>query len=181
MNKHCIGDKDVFAIEYEFFDAEHITELSVFVNGDNILAFIRDGEEYTTCWNLDDIAEWLRSFIDNMSEDPYPISTEGKYAAEKDINAREYDTDDDEEFDKYYDALDEWCLRHRWHPYASGGILSDVYFQLVGDNVEISWNNTDMEDYIIYKHKLGGGSVERKIFYNVVDSFLKEYAIHWFN
>ena len=74
----------------------------------------------------------------------------------------------------------EWCLRHRWHPASSGGIIADVYFQAVDDKVEISWNNRDMEEYITYKYDFGGDSVDKHVFYEVVDSFLKEYAKHWF-
>ena len=50
----------------------------------------------TTQWNLDDITLWLRSFIDHLNEDPYPVEADGEYAAIKDINAREFDSDDDE-------------------------------------------------------------------------------------
>ena len=180
MSKVCIGDKNSFAIEYDFIDDERYTELAMYVNNKNILEFDRDGENCTTCWNLDEIAEWLRKFIDNMNNDPYPVEAEGRYASEKDDNAREFDSDDDDEFDRYYDTLDEWCLRHRWHPASSGGILADVYFQAVDDIVEISWNNRDMEEYITYKYDFGGDSVDKYVFYEVVDSFLKEYAKHWF-
>ena len=178
-NHKIIGDRSEFAIEYCFHENRY-TELAMFVKGINILEYDRDGETCTTCWNLDEIAEWLRIFVDNMNNDPYPVETEGRYASEKDDNAREFDSDDDEEFDRYYDFLDEWCLRHRWHPASSGGILADVYFQAVDDKVEISWNNRDMEEYITYRCDFGGDSVDKLVFYEVVDSFLKEYAKHWF-
>ena len=87
-----------------------------------------------------------------MAEDPYPVEADGEYAAVKDIAARSYDSADEDEFDAYYDKLYEWNLRHRWHPASSGAILADVYFQLVGEDVEISWNNKDSEDDIQFQN-----------------------------
>ncbi|MCF0247595.1 MAG: hypothetical protein HUJ86_03215 [Synergistes sp.] len=169
-----------FAITYEFFDELRVTEIAMLVNGDNILSFERDGKLLTTRWNLDEIAFWLREFIDHMSEDPYPIEAAGEYAAIKDINAREFDTDNEIEFDAYYDRLDEWNLRHRWHPASGGAILSDLYFQLVGDNVEISWNNQYSETGVRFKYELGGVRIPKEKFVGEVDKFLKAYADHWF-
>lgn len=166
-----------FSVAYTFFDDTHETELSMNVNGINILAFEREGASLTTRWNLDDLAEWLRYFIDHMTEDPYPVEAEGEYAAMKDVNARDFDSDDEAEFDAYYDKLDEWNLRHRWHPASSGAILADVYFQLVGEVVEISWNNEDTGD-IKFKNLIGGARVNKDVFYNTIDSFLKAYATH---
>ena len=37
-----------------------------------------------------------------------------------------------------------------------------------------------MEEYITYKYDFGGDTVDKHVFYEVVDSFLKEYAKHWF-
>jgi len=169
-----------FSMQYEFFDDKHETQIAMLVNGENILSFERDGLNLTTRWNLDELALWLRNFIDHMEDDPYPIEAEGDYAAIKDINAREFDTDDDEAFDTYYDRLDEWNIRHRWHPASEGAILADIYFQMVGDNVEISWNNQDPEDGVTFKFVLGGAAVSKGQFLQEVDSFLKAYADQWF-
>ena len=173
--------KDTLTIKYSFFDESRETELAMLVNGNNILGYKRDDVSYTTRWNLDDIAFWLRDFLDNMREDPYPVETEGEYAANKDIAARDFDSDDDEEFDAYYDKLDEWNLRHRWHTASSGAILADLYFQLVGDFVEISWNNEDAEDGVIFDNEIGGCRIEKEQFASAVNEFLSAYAMHWFN
>lgn len=175
-----IGNKSIFAIGYEFFDDTHETELSMIINGDNILSYKMGTDIFTTRWNLDDLAMWLRQFIDNLEEDPYPVNVSGEYAAEKDVSAREFDSDDETVFDAYYDKLDAWNERHRWHPASSGAILADVYFQLVGDNVEISWNNEDAEEDAEFTYETGGCKVPASEFKNVINSFLKEYAIHWF-
>ena len=169
-----------FAIQYTFFDESHETELSILVNDANILSFYRDEKKMTTRWNLDELALWLRCFLDNLKEDPYPVEIEGEYASIKDINAREFDTEDDAEFDVYYDKLDDWDMRHRWHPAFSGGILADLYFQLIGENIEISWNNQNPEEGVKFQFELGGVSIPKERFISEVNSFLEAYAMHWF-
>ncbi|MGI6203721.1 MAG: hypothetical protein ACOYJH_00345 [Anaerovoracaceae bacterium] len=176
----CIGDKKKFAIEYSYFDESHETEIAMYINGTNILEYKRNGMVLTTRWDLDDIVEWLRHFIDNMKDDPYPVEAEGKYAAQKDISARDFDSDDDAEFDAYYDKLYNWNLRHRWHTEANGAILADVYFEQKGSQVEISWNNEDEEGYADYTCMLGGASIDKSMFCRVVTAFIIDYAEHWF-
>ena len=75
MEKFLIGDKNVFAISYRFFEKARETELEMYVDGKNILAFSRNGQQMTTRWNLDEIAEWLRSFLKGTKQDPYPVET----------------------------------------------------------------------------------------------------------
>jgi len=166
----------IFLGSYGAFDPD-----IMYINENNILSFHRDGASSTTRWNLDELALWLRKFLDNMKEDPYPVETDGEFAAMKDISAREFDSDDEEEFDAYYDKLDEWNLRLRWHPASSGAILADVYFQLVGEYVEISWNNEDAEDGIAFDNIIGGARIKKEVFSRTIDDFLRAYALHWFN
>ena len=181
IQKQLIGNKQTFALEYAFFDGSHETELSIYVNGINILAFERTGIILTTRWNIDELAMWLRDFIDKMSDDPYPVDCEGQYAAQKDYVARDFDSDDDEIFEAYYQKLYTWNLRHRWHSASSGAILADVFFQQVGDYVEVSWDNRNSEDGIVFLNEIGGASIPKEKFYEIVDSFLKAYACHWFS
>lgn len=176
---NTIGNPTQFSIKYEFFDDSHETKIGMFVNDKNILEYKKNGYSFTTCWNLDELALWLRGFVDNLTEDPYPVEAEGKYAAIKDIDAREFDSEDEDEFDAYYDKLDEWNLRHRWHPASSGAILSDVYFQLVGDAVELSWANEDGEEDVEFVFVKGGCKVPKDLFVTVINDFLKEYELHW--
>lgn len=180
-NTKTIGDTSQFAIEYAFFDNSRETELSFVIEDNNILSFEKNGNQLTTRWNLDDLVLWLRNFVDHMKDDPYPVDVEGEFAAIKDINSREFDSDDDDEFDAYYDKLDEWNQRHRWHTESAGAILADLYFQLVGDYVEISWNNEDAEKGVVFQNIIGGKRIPKEVFISVVDAFLKEYAMHWFN
>lgn len=174
------GEGQTFTLSYTFFTETHETEIAMIVNGENILSFTRDGQQLTTRWNLDELAFWLRDFLDHAKEDPYPVEVDGEYAAIKDINARDFDTDDDEEFDAYYDKLDEWNERHRWHPASGGAILADLYFQLVDGYIEISWNNQEPEEGVKFSHELGGVRIVAERFVEEVDSFLNAYANQWF-
>ena len=181
MNRSIIGNPKQYAIGFAFDDVTRETELSMFIDDVNILEFQKEETKLTTKWNIDELVMWLRSFIDNMCEDPYPVDASGQYAAEKDIIARDFDSDDIDEFDAYYDVFDDWIDRHRWHPAASGAILADLYFQQVDEKVEISWNNQDCEEDVSFTNVLGGCSVNKDVFISVVEGFLKEYAMHWFN
>ena len=57
--------------------------------------------------------------------------------------------------------------------------MADLYFQLVGENIEISWNNQEPEKGIKFQHELGGVSIPKAQFLYEMDSFLKVYAEHW--
>lgn len=174
------GEGQTFTLSYTFFAETHETEIAMMVNGENILSFTRDGQQLTTRWNLDELAFWLRDFLDHAKENPYPVEVDGEYVAIKDINARDFDTDDDEEFDAYYDKLDEWNERHRWHTASSGAILADLYFQLVDGYIEISWNNQEPEEGVKFSHELGGVRIVAERFVEEVDLFLNAYANQWF-
>ena len=169
-----------FSIPCRFEDETRETEIMFLVNGENILQFQRFGKRFTTKWNLDDAVFWLRDFAASMKHDPYPVSARGKFAAQKDICAREFDADDAAEFDQYYDRLDQWNLRHRWHPYSNGAVMADLYFELVDDNVEISWNNLDAENDVIFLHQLGGVRIPKDQFLDAVSGFVRRYMEHWF-
>ena len=120
---------------------------------------------------------WLKDFISNLSQDPYPVDVAGIYAAEKDDNARNFDSDDEDVFDAYYDKLYEWNERHRWHPASSGAILADVYVQLACENMEISWDNRKLEyEDVEFLETMGGISIPKDDFISIMNKFLKAYA-----
>lgn len=80
IKKNLIGEKNDFAIEYSFFDNTHETEIAMYVKDNNILSFERNGEHLTTRWNIDNLAMWLRKFIDEMKNDPYPVECDGEFS-----------------------------------------------------------------------------------------------------
>ena len=180
MNDNIIGDKNIFAIGYSFFDDTRETELSMYVEGRNLLEYIHEGEKFTTRWNLNDLVVWLSDFLKNMVDDPFPYDVEGACIAEKDNNAREFDTEDLDAFDAYYEKLSNWNERHRWHPASSGAYLADVYFALIGNDVEISWDNTDAEDDIKFTSQKGFTRIPEEEFKIVLKQFIREYVDHWY-
>ena len=180
-NKKLIGNKDYFGIAFAFLDDEKDTEIEMYVNGSNILEFKKQGVIRTTRWNLDELTMWLRDFIDNLKEDPYPVEVKGRYAAEKDDNARDFESEDEDEMDKYYNNLQEWYFRHNWHHASSGAILASVYFQLIGDNIEISWDNRGLDDGFDFTYLRGGDVIEKDLFVKIVNQFLNDYTDYWFD
>ena len=177
------GSPDVFAIECTMYRDSHETEISMYIEGRNILEFELDGRKHTACWNFDELVLWLRHFLEHMGEDPYPVNCCSRYAAARDTEARDFDSDDEAVFDAWYDRLDEWNLRHRWHPASDGAILSDLYFELRGDQVEISWNNADadldLDPGLMFSEITGGTSVDRILFEETVGDFLNFYSAYW--
>ncbi len=181
IDKKLIGNKEEFGIEIAFSNECKDTEIAMYLKGKNILEFKHEGKIFTTCWDLDELAMWLRDFIDNLKEDPYPVEVKGRYAAEKDDNARDFESEDEDEMDKYYNNLQEWYFRHNWHHASSGAILASIYFQLVGNNIEISWDNRGLDDGFDFTYLRGGDVIEKDLFVKIVNQFLNDYADHWFD
>ena len=59
--------------------------------------------------------------------------------------------------------------------------FSGCFFQVVGENVEISWDNRSGEDGVTFQSESGGVRIPRKLFFDTVDAFLKDYADHWYS
>lgn len=179
-NHKCIGDKNNFAIQYIFLQESHETILFMYVNGRNILEFKRCEKILTTKWNIDDLVLWLRTFIDEVEEETFPFECEGTFAADKDDKVRDFDTDDDEIFEKHYQQLYEWERKHRWHSVSNGAILADVFFQKINDMVEISWDNRSEYSDIEFSEMIGGAYVPIDYFNKIINEFLRDYANYWY-
>lgn len=183
-----IGEPSGFAIGYAFLGDDRCTELSMWADGSNLLGFTKEGCHYTTRWPyLEDLVAWLNNFALNMADDPFPIEVDGRYAAEKDANARALapDLDDDssdeelEAFDAYFDRFDAWAWNHTWVSERGGAILSNMYFEYKDDMVELSWDNRNPEHGIVYDCEFGGTHVDASTFRTVVLQFVDTYEKHW--
>ncbi len=174
------GDPTVFAIGYAFVDRSKTTEISMFINGDNILGFTKQGNQYTTRWAyLDGIVGWLNEFALTMHADPYPVSAEGDFAAQKDCNARTFFSEDFDEMDAYYTLLNDWTYEHTWLSERAGAILANVFFEYKDGIVELSWNNLEDHDGASFDCKFGSARVDAKVFKSVVRTFVDAYEKHW--
>ena len=90
MDAAEFGSPDAFAIECAMYRDPHETEISMYIEGRNILEFEVNGRKHTACWNFDDLASWLGHFLEHMAEDPYPVACSSRYAAGKDVEARDF-------------------------------------------------------------------------------------------
>ena len=54
---------------------------------------------------------------------------------------------------------------HRWNVTGSGAILADVYFQLVGTGVEVSWDNRDVEENVTFQSLTDSAKIPKDFLY----------------
>ncbi|WP_248922086.1 hypothetical protein [Olsenella intestinalis] len=177
---HVIGDPSDFAIGYRFIGDDRFTVLSMYARDRNLLGFTEEGEHCTTRWAyLEGLVAWLKSFADNMVNDPYPLEVEGEFAAQKDDAAREFDSKDMKAFDAYFDLINTWAWNHTWSHESGGAVLSHMYFEYKAGMVELSWDNRDDDSHYVFDCECGGTRVEAKTFRAVVLEFVDAYERHW--
>lgn len=185
-----IGDRTAFAIGYHFFPVEgdasacwpmnRCTGIRLFVDGNDVMGFTRDGNHVQPAWDFDDLVEWLDGFARNAREEPFPFpDVPGETLSELDWNARNFDTDDEREFDRYYTTLNDWIWRHSWVHARAGAIIPDVLFRVLGKNVEISWDNREAEEGVVFDSEAGSALVPLATFRDVVSRFVAAYLRHW--
>lgn len=177
---HAIGDPSDFAIGYRFIGDDRFTVLSMYARGGNLLGFTEEGEHRTTRWAyLEGLVAWLKSFADNMADDPYPLEVEGEFAAQKDDAAREFDSNDMEAFDAYYDLINTWAWNHTWSHESGGAVLSHMFFEYKAGMVELSWDNRDDDPHYVFDCEFDGTRVDAETFKSVVLEFVDTYEKHW--
>ena len=160
---------------------DHDTEFKMFINKKNILEFKFNGESRTTTWNIDDVIIFLHSKVLVFTNDDikFPIEIEGTSAAEKANNARDFDTDDEDEFDKYYDALNDWVYDHSWQHECQGGYIADVIFRKVENNIEVSWDNRELYDDVEYTDLTGYKLIDIDTFTKIIIQLFDDYNNMW--
>ncbi len=177
-----IGNKKTFAFELKLKSIkEHKCEISLFIDGKNICAFKHENDANckTTRWNLDELINYLDStlaFINNDKKFPFDIN--GECAAELDNNARDFDSENEFEMEKYYDSLNDWSYVHSWHHASSGAILADVFFRKVNNGIEISWWS-DQEKDINFKYPYGYSVINFDTYEETVKNVIKTYNNFW--
>lgn len=163
-------------------DENHESEIYFIVDEQNICLFkhIEEKRYKTTRWNLDELVLYLRDLPIMLKNDsPFPFDVERECAAELDNNARFFDSDNDEELEKYYICLNDWGYNHSWHHASSGAILADVFFRRVDDDVEISWWSDQEEDEIVFKNKYGFILFPYDDFVDVINKSVYSYNELW--
>ena len=176
-----IGNKNEFAIDIQkVSDENHTSKLKVYVNGKNICQWTDKETEKkeTVWWNLDELISYLYSTIDFFEEDrPFPIAVEGECASELENNARDFESDNEEEVDDYYDKLNDWVYEHTWNHAHAGAVVPDVTFRNVDGKIEISWwNNGDEVDFI---NTYGYCLVDKEKYIDIITELFNAYNAMW--
>lgn len=108
--QHFVGDPTNFAFGYSFLGEDGFTILAMYANGKNLMGFSNADGHFTTRWaRLEDLVTWLRNFASSAADGPYPIEIQGELAAEKDARARDFDSEDMQEFEAYFQRINEWA------------------------------------------------------------------------
>lgn len=178
--QRIVGNPADFAIGYSFLGEDGFTILAMYVNGRNLMGFTNADGHFTTRWaHLEGLVAWLRNFASDATDDPYPIEVQGEFAAQKDDKAREFDSEDIQEFEAYYGRINEWAWNHTWAHESSGAVLSNIFFEVAGDAVELSWDNRVAADDIAFDCEFGGARVDAETFKKTVLEFVEAYEQHW--
>lgn len=166
-----IGDKNSFGIGVGKDISAY--QLSVYIQGNDILQFEKGGEIYTYRWKeCQDIIEWIyENMMYILSDDKFPLSISADSAAEKCEISYKLDFDDIEQ----YEILQEWMFRHSWFSARAGSYLADVYFVRNNNMIEISWDNTNTfkEDGIKFVFPKGKYEVDKNIFEEIMKEVCK--------
>ena len=166
-----IGDKNSFGIGVGKDISAY--QLSVYIQGNDILQFEKGGVIYTYRWKeCQDIIEWIyENMMYILSDDNFPLSISADSAAEKCEISYKLDFDDIEQ----YEILQEWMFRHSWFSARAGSYLADVYFVRNDNMIEISWDNTNTfeEDGIKFVFPKGKYEVDKNIFEEIMKEVCK--------
>ncbi len=160
----------------------HESELVLLVHGINILEYVYKDEtkRRTIIGNIDDLMAYLESTIQFTDSDiPFPYHVLGDNASELDKEARKYDTDDMDEFDKYYDTLDEWTYPHSWIHAGNGYFIPDVMFRKVDTDIEISWNNENLYDDAKFTSLTGCVRIPCEQYITIIQNTIETYRRLW--
>lgn len=179
MNKE---QQKIIKADFKIYDLEeHLTEFYFYVNGKNILEYIYDSKEkWTTTGDLDDLLEYLKytlSFIEH--DEPFPYDIKANSAVEMDDIARDFDTDDQEEFDRYYDKLEDWSWKHCWVHERAGAFVPDVMFRKVRDNIEISWMSAFEDENVQFTNPKGCVLVPCFEYFDTITDIISAYNQLW--
>ena len=168
-----IGNKNSFGIELGKDMSAY--QLSVYVQGNDILKKEKGGVVYTYRWReCQDIIEWIHENMKYiLSDDKFPLSISADSSAEKCEISYKSDLDDIEQ----YEILQEWMFRHSWFSARAGSYLADIYFVRNDNMIEISWDNTNTfkEDGIKFVFPKGKYEVDKDVFEDIMKGVCISY------
>ena len=170
------GDKNELALEYEKSEGSDESVFNLFIQNSPVCMFRKNMITRTFKWKIDDLVEWLETNLDNiLVEEGFPLPVDAKTAVDFMEKSSNFETDDDAEFDSWYEQRQDWSFRHSWYSSRAGGYLADVFFRKVGDMIEVSWNNHHLYTDIEFLHPSGVFYVGCDTFENVITHFIASY------
>ncbi|ENQ3105783.1 hypothetical protein ACEOWJ_001770 [Bacillus cereus] len=181
------GEKNTFAIQYEFLNnpfnergwiGETWGSFQFFVNGKDICQYKRKDTIVNYQWNVMYIVEWFSENLKHiLSTEPFPLPVEGRHSIELLENCLEFDSDNEDEFDEWFDKKQDWEFKHSWFSSRAGSFFPDVFFRRVGDEIEIAWNNesTYISEGVSFINSMGFEYVPSSIFEVSVKNFIENF------
>ena len=172
------GNKDNFAIEYEFIDNPEKVYINstygyikLWVKGTDICTYNKNYQHEGDIYYL---VEWFCDKIEYiLGYDIFPLSVKGNTAVELIENADQYESDDMLEFVLWYAAKSRWILNHCWFNARNGAVLPCVYFRRFEKCIEISWDNTFWrKEGIIFSSEKDIHIVQFEVFSKILADFL---------
>jgi len=170
----CFGNKQELAIEYKIIDEEGYFEF--WVDNKPLCCFYKDGKKQQYKWQLSHIVDWL---IENeqyiLAETEFPLNVNANSSIDFFDKSGEFDSDDIEEFSRWFEKRQDWYFRHSWYSSRAGSFLADVIFRRVGENIEIEWDNTLLYEGIEFINPKGIYYVNKNVFRQVINDFIIDY------
>lgn len=183
----AFGEKNTFAIQYKFevnpfnetsLIGETWGEFELFVHGIDVCRYKRIDSVTTYHWNLIYIVEWFSENLKYiLSDESFPLSVEGLHSLELLDNCLLFESDNDDEFDAWFDTKQEWEFKHSWFSNRAGSFLPDVFFRRVNDRIEIAWNNelTYSSEGITFINPIGIEYIPLGIFEFTIKNFIEDF------
>lgn len=187
IHLRTFGDKNTFAIEYEFvanpFNEPRLTgetwgKFELSVHGVDVCRYKKVDRVTTYQWNLIYIVEWFSENLKHiLSEEPFPLPVEGQHSLELLDHCLLFESDNDDEFDAWFETKQDWEFKHSWFSNRAGSFLPDVFFRRVNDNIEIAWNNesTYASEGISFINPMGVEYVPLGAFESTVKNFIEDF------
>lgn len=79
----------------------------------------------------------------------------------------------------YNEKLGAYVWPRSWHHTCDEAMFPHLYFRILGKNVEISWNNREAEEGVVFDSEAGSALVPLATFRDVVSRFVAAYLRHW--
>lgn len=112
-------------------------------------------------------------------EIPFPFDVKGDSAIELDINARDYDSNNEDEFDAYYTQLNDWAFSHSWTHARDGLYIPDVMYRKINDTMEISWCGVGIYDGVEFSSPKGSYLINFNLYCSIINKVTKYYKENW--